>query len=135
MYSHLTDRMLYIMIGNVLSLKNSLNLSPDIPEVSQEKLLSLVAERLIDSNTNTDVISFKQYILVYFVLVWLGLFKIGKRIFHSSRSYFSIKSSCNICVLPFFKLIFFLVNWATEQRHWLCWESAAEYCRCNWLTS
>ena len=44
-----------MMIGNVLSLKNSLNLSPDIPEVSQEKLLSLVAERLIDSNTNTDV--------------------------------------------------------------------------------
>lgn len=58
MYSHLTDLMLYIMIGNVLSLKNSLNLSPDFPEVSQEKLLSLVAERLIDSNTNTDVIAF-----------------------------------------------------------------------------
>lgn len=48
--------MLQFMIGNVLSLKNSLNLSPDIPEVSQEKLLSLVAERLIDSNTNIDVI-------------------------------------------------------------------------------
>ncbi|XP_042055654.1 ubiquitin carboxyl-terminal hydrolase MINDY-1-like [Salvia splendens] len=43
-----------LAICNVLSLKNSLNLSPDIPEVSQEKLLSLVAERLIDSNTNTD---------------------------------------------------------------------------------
>ncbi|KAH6831054.1 FAM63A-like protein [Perilla frutescens var. hirtella] len=40
--------------GNVLSLKNSLNLSPDIPEVSQEKLLSLVAERLIDSNSKID---------------------------------------------------------------------------------
>lgn len=43
-----------LAICNVLSLKNSLNLSPDIPEVSQEKLLSLVAERLIDSNTNID---------------------------------------------------------------------------------
>ncbi|KAL0324372.1 UNVERIFIED_CONTAM: Ubiquitin carboxyl-terminal hydrolase MINDY-1, partial [Sesamum calycinum] len=40
--------------GNVLSLKNSLNLSPDISEVSQEKLLSLVAERLIDTNINID---------------------------------------------------------------------------------
>ncbi|KZV55865.1 hypothetical protein F511_26299 [Dorcoceras hygrometricum] len=43
-----------LAICNVLSLKNSLNLSPDIPEVSQEKLLSLVAERLIDSNSNID---------------------------------------------------------------------------------
>ncbi|KAH6778974.1 hypothetical protein C2S52_010211 [Perilla frutescens var. hirtella] len=43
-----------LAICNILSLKNSLNLSPDIPEVSQEKLLSLVAERLIDSNTNID---------------------------------------------------------------------------------
>ncbi|KAJ8449323.1 hypothetical protein Cgig2_002455 [Carnegiea gigantea] len=38
--------------GNVLLLKNQLNLSPDISEVSQEKLLSLVADRLIDSNSN-----------------------------------------------------------------------------------
>ncbi|XP_051114739.1 uncharacterized protein LOC127240228 [Andrographis paniculata] len=43
-----------LAICNVLSLKNSLNLSPDIPEVSQEKLLSLVAERLIDSNSSVD---------------------------------------------------------------------------------
>ncbi|KAK6158090.1 hypothetical protein DH2020_005404 [Rehmannia glutinosa] len=43
-----------LAICNVLSLKNSLNLSPDIPEVSQEKLLSLVAERLIDSNININ---------------------------------------------------------------------------------
>ncbi|KAJ4832242.1 hypothetical protein Tsubulata_002005, partial [Turnera subulata] len=40
---------------NVLLLKNNLNLSPDISEVSQEKLLSLVAERLIDSNSNVNV--------------------------------------------------------------------------------
>ncbi|KAL2235276.1 UNVERIFIED_CONTAM: Ubiquitin carboxyl-terminal hydrolase MINDY-1, partial [Sesamum indicum] len=46
--------MLHVVIGNVLSLKNRLNLSPDIPEVSQEKLLSLVAEHLIDSNSNID---------------------------------------------------------------------------------
>lgn len=44
------------VVGNVLLLKNHLNLSPDIPEVSQEKLLSLVAERLIDSNSNVNVI-------------------------------------------------------------------------------
>ncbi|KAL0312688.1 UNVERIFIED_CONTAM: Ubiquitin carboxyl-terminal hydrolase MINDY-1 [Sesamum radiatum] len=43
-----------LAICNVLSLKNSLNLSPDISEVSQEKLLSLVAERLIDTNINID---------------------------------------------------------------------------------
>lgn len=43
-----------LAICNVLLLKNHLNLSPDIPEVSQEKLLSLVAERLIDSNSNVN---------------------------------------------------------------------------------
>ncbi|XP_057978099.1 uncharacterized protein LOC131164707 [Malania oleifera] len=43
-----------LAICNVLLLKNNLNLSPDIAEVSQEKLLSLVAERLIDSNSNID---------------------------------------------------------------------------------
>ncbi|CAL5432932.1 unnamed protein product [Camellia sinensis] len=41
-----------LAICNVLLLKNNLNLSPDIAEISQEKLLSLVAERLIDSNSN-----------------------------------------------------------------------------------
>ncbi|KAL8138835.1 hypothetical protein V2J09_004836 [Rumex salicifolius] len=43
-----------LAICNVLLLRNQLNLSVDIGEVSQEKLLSLVAERLIDSNSNTD---------------------------------------------------------------------------------
>ncbi|KAM1584679.1 hypothetical protein ACFX1Z_037637 [Malus domestica] len=43
-----------LAICNVLSLRNSLNLSPDTSEVSQEKLLSLIAERLIDSNSNID---------------------------------------------------------------------------------
>ncbi|KAD4384720.1 hypothetical protein E3N88_24888 [Mikania micrantha] len=40
--------------GNVLLLRNNLNLSSDVAEVSQEKLLSLVAERLIDSNSNVN---------------------------------------------------------------------------------
>ncbi|XP_054824455.1 uncharacterized protein LOC129322269 isoform X2 [Prosopis cineraria] len=43
-----------LAICNVLLLRNILNLSPDIAEVSQEKLLSLVAERLIDSNSNVN---------------------------------------------------------------------------------
>ncbi|CAA0838843.1 Protein of unknown function (DUF544 [Striga hermonthica] len=43
-----------LAICNVLLLKNILNLSPDISEVSQEKLLSLVAERLIDSNSSIN---------------------------------------------------------------------------------
>uniref|UniRef100_A0A7N0RBH3 MINDY deubiquitinase domain-containing protein n=1 Tax=Kalanchoe fedtschenkoi TaxID=63787 RepID=A0A7N0RBH3_KALFE len=43
-----------LSICNVLLLKNNLNLSPDLPEVSQEKLLSLVAERLIDANSNFE---------------------------------------------------------------------------------
>ncbi|KAJ6712369.1 NF-E2 INDUCIBLE PROTEIN [Salix purpurea] len=43
-----------LAICNVLLLKNNLNLSPDCAEVSQEKLLSLVAERLIDSNSNVN---------------------------------------------------------------------------------
>ncbi|CAJ1928144.1 unnamed protein product [Sphenostylis stenocarpa] len=44
-----------LAICNVLLLRNNLSLSPDIAEVSQEKLLSLVAERLIDSNSNVNV--------------------------------------------------------------------------------
>ncbi|KAK2664695.1 hypothetical protein Ddye_003269 [Dipteronia dyeriana] len=44
-----------LAICNVLLLRNNLNLSPDIGEVSQEKLLSLVAERLIDSNSNVNM--------------------------------------------------------------------------------
>uniref|UniRef100_A0A2P2M4Y4 MINDY deubiquitinase domain-containing protein n=1 Tax=Rhizophora mucronata TaxID=61149 RepID=A0A2P2M4Y4_RHIMU len=43
-----------LAICNVLLLRNNLNLSPDMSEVSQEKLLSLVAERLIDSNSNVN---------------------------------------------------------------------------------
>ncbi|KAL9387138.1 hypothetical protein Peur_020262 [Populus x canadensis] len=43
-----------LAICNVLLLKNNLNLSSDSAEVSQEKLLSLVAERLIDSNSNVN---------------------------------------------------------------------------------
>ncbi|KAL9246765.1 hypothetical protein vseg_020259 [Gypsophila vaccaria] len=43
-----------LAICNVLLLRNQLSLNGDITEVSQEKLLSLVAERLIDSNSNVD---------------------------------------------------------------------------------
>ncbi|KAF5815789.1 putative MINDY deubiquitinase [Helianthus annuus] len=43
-----------LAICNVLLLRNNLSLSSDVAEVSQEKLLSLVAERLIDSNSNVD---------------------------------------------------------------------------------
>uniref|UniRef100_A0A7N0UQG4 MINDY deubiquitinase domain-containing protein n=1 Tax=Kalanchoe fedtschenkoi TaxID=63787 RepID=A0A7N0UQG4_KALFE len=43
-----------LSICNVLLLKNNLNLGPDLHEVSQEKLLSLVAERLIDANSNFE---------------------------------------------------------------------------------
>ncbi|GLT40447.1 hypothetical protein SLA2020_145840 [Shorea laevis] len=43
-----------LAICNVLLLRNNMNLSPDISEVSQEKLLSLVVERLIDSNSNVN---------------------------------------------------------------------------------
>ncbi|CAK8539403.1 unnamed protein product [Lathyrus sativus] len=43
-----------LAICNVLLLRNQLGLSLDVAEVSQEKLLSLVAERLIDSNSNVN---------------------------------------------------------------------------------
>ncbi|VVB07686.1 unnamed protein product [Arabis nemorensis] len=39
-----------LAICNVLLLRNNLNLNPDCYEVSQERLLSLVVDRLIDSN-------------------------------------------------------------------------------------
>lgn len=45
------------MLGNILLLRNNLSLSSEVAEVSQEKLLSLVAERLIDSNSNVEVIA------------------------------------------------------------------------------
>ncbi|KAM0871307.1 hypothetical protein ACQ4PT_039475 [Festuca glaucescens] len=43
-----------LAICNVLLLKNVINLNPDAGEVSQQKLLSLVAERLIDSNSSAQ---------------------------------------------------------------------------------
>ncbi|XP_017233921.2 uncharacterized protein LOC108207969 [Daucus carota subsp. sativus] len=43
-----------LAICNVLLLKNILNLSPDVAEISQKRLLLLVAERLIDSNSHVD---------------------------------------------------------------------------------
>ncbi|KAI7743014.1 hypothetical protein M8C21_032679 [Ambrosia artemisiifolia] len=43
-----------LAICNILLLRNNLSLSADVAEVSQEKLLSLVAERLIDSNSNVN---------------------------------------------------------------------------------
>uniref|UniRef100_A0ACD5Z6Q0 Uncharacterized protein n=1 Tax=Avena sativa TaxID=4498 RepID=A0ACD5Z6Q0_AVESA len=43
-----------LAICNVLLLKNVINLNPDAGEVSQQKLLSLVAERLIDSNSGAQ---------------------------------------------------------------------------------
>ncbi|CAA6657087.1 unnamed protein product [Spirodela intermedia] len=43
-----------LAICNVLLLRNVIDLSLDISEVSQQKLLSLVAERLLDSNSNLE---------------------------------------------------------------------------------
>ncbi|KAL6603496.1 hypothetical protein ACP70R_043857 [Stipagrostis hirtigluma subsp. patula] len=43
-----------LAICNVLLLKNVISLNPDVGEVSQQKLLSLVAERLIDSNSSVQ---------------------------------------------------------------------------------
>ncbi|KAL7160224.1 hypothetical protein ABFS83_01G079100 [Erythranthe nasuta] len=48
---------LLLAICNVLSLKNSLDFSPFIREVSQEDLLSLVRGRLIDSNAGNKCIA------------------------------------------------------------------------------
>ncbi|KAJ0968497.1 hypothetical protein J5N97_025414 [Dioscorea zingiberensis] len=43
-----------LAICNVLLLRNNINLNLDASEVSLQKLLSLVAERLIDSNSNVE---------------------------------------------------------------------------------
>uniref|UniRef100_M8BTK6 MINDY deubiquitinase domain-containing protein n=1 Tax=Aegilops tauschii TaxID=37682 RepID=M8BTK6_AEGTA len=48
LFKHGPDR------GNVLLLKNVISLNPDAGEVSQQKLLSLVADRLIDSNSSAQ---------------------------------------------------------------------------------
>ncbi|KAL5205885.1 hypothetical protein ABZP36_034094 [Zizania latifolia] len=45
---------LLLAICNVLLLKNVINLNPDASEVSQQKLLSLIAECLIDSKSNAQ---------------------------------------------------------------------------------
>lgn len=42
-------------VENVLLLKNQLNLSDDASELSQEKLISLLSERLLDLNSNVNV--------------------------------------------------------------------------------
>jgi hypothetical protein len=41
--------------GNVLLLRNNLNVSTDLAEISLSELLSLIAERLLDVNSNTEV--------------------------------------------------------------------------------
>lgn len=87
----------HIMVGNVLSLKNSLNLSSDIPEVSQEKLLSLVAERLIESNINTDVTSlFAFFFNLFEVLIGYGKSSKSRREYvHFFSSYLAdLKAVC-----------------------------------------
>lgn len=56
-------------VGNVLLLRNNINLSLDAAEVSLQKLLSLVVERLIDSNSNVQVqrwnLSWCKYLCIY----------------------------------------------------------------------
>ncbi|MQL68512.1 hypothetical protein Taro_000849 [Colocasia esculenta] len=44
-----------LAICNIMLLRNNISLSIDTPDVSQQKLLSLVAERLLDSNSNLEV--------------------------------------------------------------------------------
>lgn len=44
--------------GNVLLLRNILRLDPGIAEVSQDKLVRLVTQQLLDSNSNIKVLSF-----------------------------------------------------------------------------
>lgn len=41
--------------GNILLLKNEFDIGSDSTEVSQQKLLTLVAEKLIDINSNINV--------------------------------------------------------------------------------
>lgn len=43
-----------LAISNVLLLRNIINLSPDTTEISLQRLLSLVAGRLLDSNSNIE---------------------------------------------------------------------------------
>lgn len=84
------------MLGNILSLRNNLSMSSDVAEVtevSQEKLLSLVAERLIDSNSNVDVtalLSCYKYIIVEIIrLEELLSFKLTITLFSSIHSIFN----------------------------------------------
>jgi hypothetical protein len=44
-----------LAICNVLLLRNNLNVSTDLAEISLSELLSLIAERLLDVNSNTEV--------------------------------------------------------------------------------
>lgn len=61
--------MYYIAAGNVLLLRNNVDLSPDIAEVSLEKLLSLVAEQLIDTNSNVNVRLRSDFFFSFFVWI------------------------------------------------------------------
>jgi hypothetical protein len=59
-----------LAICNVLLLRNNLNVSTDLAEISLSELLSLIAERLLDVNSNTEVrdmtlcLSYPKYIMV-----------------------------------------------------------------------
>lgn len=52
-----------LVVGDVLLLRNHLNLSLDVSEVSLQKLLSLVAARLIDPNCNVQVCILRNWSL------------------------------------------------------------------------
>jgi hypothetical protein len=45
----------YDIAGNVLLLRNNVSLSIDMMEISERELMSLVAEWLLDANSNTQV--------------------------------------------------------------------------------
>jgi hypothetical protein len=57
-----------LAICNVLLLRNNLNLNPDCYEVSQERLMSLVVDRLIDSNSKVNVNKLASYLCLFFIL-------------------------------------------------------------------
>lgn len=56
-----TVMFVHMFAGNVLLLRNHVNLSTDITEISSSKLLGLIATRLLDTNEVKDGVTLSRF--------------------------------------------------------------------------
>jgi len=84
--------------GNVLLLRNAVNLSTEITEVSSSKLLSLIAETLIDTNVINGVLTMPCFMI-----------------------------NCSWSYIPVCSSALFVANYNRWQRSWFCQPNLERY--------